>query len=74
MSITRNVLIAGASGMVGGQLLQCCLASQEVNTIYLLSRKPSVYNNSRIKEIINSDFQDYKTLSCITEKIDVETS
>ena len=71
MSITRNVLIAGASGMVGGLLLQCCLASQQVNNIYLLSRKPSVYKNPRIKEIIISDFQGYNALSCITEKIDV---
>jgi nucleoside-diphosphate-sugar epimerase len=71
MSITRNIIITGASGMIGSHLLQTCLDSKETNNIYLLSRKPSVYQNSRIKEIIISDFQDHNALSCITEKIDV---
>ncbi len=37
----KRILIAGASGMVGAHLLDICIQSEEIETIFMLSRKPS---------------------------------
>lgn len=71
MSHPQNILIAGSSGMIGNHLLQICLGSKEINKIYLLSRKSTYPANSKIQEIIITDFLNYSTLASINEKIDV---
>ena len=67
----KNIIIAGSSGMVGKELLQICLHSNEVNTIYLLSRKPSQIKDSKVHEIIVDDFLNYHFIASIKDKIDV---
>jgi len=57
--------------MIGNELLQICLQSNEVNKIYLLSRKPSSHKYSRVKEIIVDDFLNYHSLALINDQIDV---
>lgn len=54
-----KVIIAGASGMVGNLVLQECIQSDQINEIISLARKPSNSSNSKINEIIISDFTDY---------------
>lgn len=71
MSVPKNILIAGSSGMVGNELLNICLDSKVINKIYLLSRKPSQNKNSKVQEIVINDFSNYSALSSITEQIDV---
>lgn len=51
-----NVIITGATGMVGEGVLIECLQHPEVETILLINRKPSNYQHPKIKEIIHSDF------------------
>ena len=71
MSVPKNILIAGSSGMVGNELLKICLESKEINKIYLLSRNPSTHKNPKVQEIIINDFLNYNSISSISDQIDV---
>lgn len=71
MPVPKNILIAGASGMVGNELFQICLYSNDVNKIYLLSRKAQQYKHAKVHEIIVDDFLNHDFLASIKEKIDV---
>lgn len=51
-----NVIITGATGMVGEGVLHECLQSPDITTVLLISRKPSGITHPRLKEIIHSDF------------------
>jgi len=53
---TKNILIAGASGMVGSHLLGICIQSSEIETIFILSLNPTVNQHEKVKEIIVNDF------------------
>jgi len=59
----KNIIIAGASGMVGGVVLEECLQSSEIGEVLSLVRKPSGLNHQKLKEIVVSDFSDYSELS-----------
>lgn len=67
----KNILIAGASGMVGSHLLDICIQSEEIETIFILSRKPSSNLHKKAKEIIVNDFLNYDKALLMLEKIDV---
>ena len=67
----RNILIAGASGMVGSHLLEICKESEDVDTIYILSRKPSNLQHKKLKEIVVNDFLNYDKIIPIIKGIDV---
>jgi len=67
----RNILIAGASGMVGSHLLEICKESEDVDIIYILSRKPSKIQHKKIKEIVVEDFMNYDKVFPMMDKIDV---
>lgn len=45
----RVVLLAGATGLVGGQLLQCLLNDPGVSCIHALSRKPLRVSHSKLQ-------------------------
>ena len=67
----KRILIAGASGMVGSHLLDICQQSEDVDTIYILSRKPSNIQHKKIREIIVNDFMNYDKVIPTMDKIDV---
>jgi nucleoside-diphosphate-sugar epimerase len=67
----KHILIAGASGMVGSHLLEICQQSEDVDTIFILSRKPSNLQHAKTKEIIVDDFLNYDKVIPMMEKIDV---
>lgn len=54
----KNILIVGASGMVGSIVLRECLSSSEVTTITSLVRRPSGLNHPKLTEVMHSDFSD----------------
>lgn len=56
----KKVLIAGASGMTGSLILKYCLESSEVSEVISLVRKPSLSNHTKLKEVVLSDFKDYR--------------
>jgi len=67
----KNILIAGASGMVGAHLLEICVQSKDIETIFILSRKPSINLHKKVKEIIVNDFLNYDKIIPIIKGIDV---
>ena len=67
----KRILIAGASGMVGAHLLDICLQSKEIESIFILSRKPSANLPEKVKEIIVNDFLNYDNIIPMIKNIDV---
>lgn len=58
----NNVIITGATGMVGEGVLMQCLNSPEIDTVLVINRKPCGYNHPKLKEIIHPDFFDFSQI------------
>ena len=50
-----NVIITGATGMVGEGVLHECLSDPRISTITLLNRRSSGINHPKVKEILLTD-------------------
>jgi uncharacterized protein YbjT (DUF2867 family) len=58
----KNAIITGATGMVGGIVLQHCLWSDEIQKITSLVRRPSGVIHAKLYEIVCNDFLHYEGL------------
>lgn len=58
----KNVIITGATGMVGNIVLQQCLQSDEVGKVISISRKSVGISNPKLTEIIHQDFTSYENI------------
>lgn len=58
----KKVVIAGASGMICGIVLQHCLASTEIAEIISIVRKPSTVKHHKLKEVVLQNFIDYTSI------------
>ncbi len=58
-----NVLLFGASGMVGDGVLHECLADDRVGGIVAIVRSPLKVAHPKLREILQEDFSDYSMLS-----------
>lgn len=58
-----NVLIFGASGMIGQAALQAALADPQVTQVLSLVRKPTGVTDPKLTEIVRADFTDYSDLT-----------
>ncbi len=58
-----NVIITGATGMVGEGVLYECLQRSEIEKILVITRQPSGYTHPKLTEIIHKDFFDISSLS-----------
>jgi len=54
-----NILLFGASGMVGQGVLRECLRDPDVKKILLISRTPSAEPNPKVQELIHPDLFHY---------------
>lgn len=54
----KNILVTGASGMVGGLVLRECLEHADVGRVTSLVRKPSGTAHPKLKEVVVRDFED----------------
>jgi nucleoside-diphosphate-sugar epimerase len=54
-----NVLIIGSSGMIGDTILKLCIENKEIEKITLINRKPLGITDSKVTEIIHTDFMDF---------------
>lgn len=57
-----RVLILGASGMVGGEVLRACLASENIEHITAIVRRPLDSAHAKLSQPIHSDFQNFSAL------------
>ena len=58
-----NVLLFGATGMVGGGALLECFADPRVNSILAVARSPIGRSHSKLREVRHGDFFDYHDLA-----------
>jgi uncharacterized protein YbjT (DUF2867 family) len=58
-----NVIITGATGMVGKGVLLECLAHEAVNNVLVINRKPIDHSHPKLKELLLGDFTQIATLS-----------
>lgn len=59
----KNIIIVGASGMVGKIILREALASTEVEKVTSLVRRPSGETHSKLQEITHENFNDYSKIN-----------
>ncbi|HQI20639.1 MAG TPA: NAD-dependent epimerase/dehydratase family protein [Leptospiraceae bacterium] len=57
-----NAIVTGATGMVGEGVLLECLAHPDVESVLVLTRRPSGVTHPKLKEIVHSDFQDLSSI------------
>ena len=67
----KNILIAGATGMIGGTVLRLCLEHNDVNCITSIVRRASGDRHEKLVEIIHDDFADYSALQKLFKDIQV---
>jgi len=67
----KRVIIAGATGMVGGCALRLCLENPEVSLVTSIGRSPMGVNDARLREVVVDDFTDYSALEDTLENQDV---
>lgn len=58
-----NIVITGATGMVGKAALLECLASDRVKSVLIINRHPVGIQHPKLKEIIHRNFSDFSSLS-----------
>lgn len=57
-----NVVIFGATGMVGAGVLLECFADPRVTSILVVTRSPTGRTHSKLREVLHADFFNYDTL------------
>lgn len=56
-----NVIITGATGMVGEGVMHECLLDPEISEVLLINRRPSGHQHPKLKEVIQPDFLHFKS-------------
>jgi len=67
----KHVLITGATGMVGGLVLDMCLGSREVSRVTSLVRRSSGVQHEKLNEIIIQDFLNLDENASYFEAVDI---
>ena len=67
----KNVVITGATGMVGRIVLRECLDSPNIGKITSFVRRSSGVNHPKLNEVIHANFMDYNDVADHFENIDV---
>jgi uncharacterized protein YbjT (DUF2867 family) len=57
-----NVVIFGATGMVGQGALRECLLDPDVNQVLTIGRTPTGQHHPKLRELVHSDLFDYSTI------------
>jgi uncharacterized protein YbjT (DUF2867 family) len=57
-----NVLVFGASGMLGQGVLRECLGDPQIGQVTALGRTPSGLGDARVQEIIHADLSNYAAI------------
>ncbi|MEU8759715.1 epimerase [Streptomyces sp. NPDC048659] len=58
-----NVVIFGASGMVGQGVLRACLLDPEVDQVLVVVRRPVGITHLKLREVLHEDFADLSALA-----------
>jgi len=66
-----HVLLTGATGLVGSNVLNACLESPEIRQITSLLRRPSGVQHQKLDEVLISDFMDYSGKESLFRNVDL---
>jgi uncharacterized protein YbjT (DUF2867 family) len=58
----KNILITGASGMIGSMILDMCLQQDEVKQVTSIVRKPSGKEHAKLVEVVHADFLNFSAI------------
>lgn len=67
----KNVLVVGATGMVGSLVVDYCLGSEDISKVTVLTRKPLDKKHPKLNEVIHEDFSAYDKAEVLFENIDI---
>ena len=67
----KNVLITGATGMIGSLVLEQCLLSRDVATVTSLVRKHSMVEHEKLNEVVVDDFLNLDAQAPYLQAVDV---
>lgn len=65
-----NVLLFGATGMVGDAVLHECLADPRVKSVLAVGRSPLAISDAKLREVRKTDFFDYSDLEAELRSVD----
>lgn len=57
-----KVIITGSTGMVGGSVLQECLANEKITEVLVINRRSLDMHHDKLKEVLHADFMDFSPL------------
>jgi uncharacterized protein YbjT (DUF2867 family) len=57
-----NVILFGATGMIGQGVLRECLLSQQVKLVLSIGRSPTGVNHPKLREMVHRDLRDYSAI------------
>ncbi|MEO8584451.1 MAG: NAD(P)H-binding protein [Flavitalea sp.] len=60
-----NILITGATGMVGAEVVRQAIQDPSIENITLLIRRPSEFHDPRVTEVILKDFLNYSSVEYV---------
>ena len=60
--MTINVIITGATGMIGRGVLQECLNRPKVASVLVITRSSTGIRHNKLRELIHSDFYDWSAV------------
>ena len=63
----KNVVLLGATGMVGGEALGLLLEEPAVERVTVIGRRPTGIAHEKLREIIHEDFEEFSSLSDVLE-------
>lgn len=69
--MSKTVLLTGATGMVGGQVLRQLLERPDVGTVISVGRRETGVRHGKLREIVHADFGDFSSLRPALSGIDV---
>ncbi|MCY4561415.1 MAG: hypothetical protein OXC03_03725 [Flavobacteriaceae bacterium] len=67
----KSILILGASGMVGGQVLRHSIDHPEVDKIFVLTRSELAIKDQKLQQTIHTDYLNYHKIVPILSKVDI---
>lgn len=67
----KNVIITGASGMIGGLILDYCLQREDVKQVTSITRKKSGLSHPKLREVLHENFTDYSSITGYLQHQDI---
>lgn len=68
--MSKKILITGATGMIGGLILESALKDTLITEVISIVRKKSGVSHPKLKEVIISNFLDYSSIEELLIEID----